>query len=134
MRIGLFSDTHANHEALQAVLEAFDKAQVDKLVCLGDTVGYGADPNPCCDLVRANAEVNAELDSQAQTISAGSYRYARVEMCKSYDLGSSVFPLASTTVAVKGLASEMLSQFPVQAVRNSAEFGAIACRRTGVRQ
>lgn len=55
MRIGLFSDTHANLEALQAVLEAFDKAQVDKLVCLGDTVGYGADPNPCCDLVRQRA-------------------------------------------------------------------------------
>ena len=55
MRIGLFSDTHANLEALQAVLEAFDKVGVDKLVCLGDTVGYGADPNGCCDLVRKRA-------------------------------------------------------------------------------
>src|ERR1700704_4909697 len=55
MRIGLFSDTHANLEALNAVLLAFEDAKVDKLVCLGDTVGYGADPNECCDLVRKKA-------------------------------------------------------------------------------
>ena len=55
MRIGLFSDTHANLEALEAVLDCFAMARVDKLVCLGDTVGYGADPNGCCDLVRKHA-------------------------------------------------------------------------------
>jgi putative phosphoesterase len=52
MKIGIFSDTHANLEALTAVLEAFGNESVDKLVCLGDTVGYGANPNECCDLVR----------------------------------------------------------------------------------
>ena len=55
MRIGIFSDTHANLEALESVLECFRVARVDKLVCLGDTVGYGADPNGCCDLVRKHA-------------------------------------------------------------------------------
>jgi diadenosine tetraphosphatase ApaH/serine/threonine PP2A family protein phosphatase len=52
MRIGIFSDTHANIEALRAVLEGFDSERIDKYVCLGDTVGYGASPNECCDLVR----------------------------------------------------------------------------------
>src|SRR3954468_3671369 len=52
MRIGIFSDTHSNVEALSAVLSAFKQEGVDKLVCLGDTVGYGASPNECCDLVR----------------------------------------------------------------------------------
>jgi predicted phosphodiesterase len=52
MKIGIFSDTHANHEALTAVLGAFERESCDKLVCLGDTVGYGANPNECCDLVR----------------------------------------------------------------------------------
>jgi predicted phosphodiesterase len=52
MRIGIFSDTHSNLEALTAVLGAFKHESVDKLVCLGDTVGYGASPNECCDLVR----------------------------------------------------------------------------------
>jgi len=52
MRIGIFSDTHANIEALTAVLAAFESERIDKYVCLGDTVGYGASPNDCCDLVR----------------------------------------------------------------------------------
>jgi predicted phosphodiesterase len=52
MRYGIFSDIHANHDALEAVLRAVDKEKVDALVCLGDTVGYGAQPNECCDIVR----------------------------------------------------------------------------------
>lgn len=52
MRIGIFSDTHANIEALRAVVEAFGAERIDKYVCLGDTVGYGASPNECCDIVR----------------------------------------------------------------------------------
>ena len=45
MRIGIFSDTHANIEALEAVQRALNDEGVDKRVCLGDTVGYGASPN-----------------------------------------------------------------------------------------
>lgn len=52
MRYGIFSDTHANLEALEAVLRQFDKQRVEALVCIGDTVGYGAQPNECCDRVR----------------------------------------------------------------------------------
>lgn len=52
MKIGIFSDTHANHEALLAVVGALREAGIERMVCLGDTVGYGADPNPCCDLIR----------------------------------------------------------------------------------
>jgi putative phosphoesterase len=55
MKIGIFSDTHANLEALTAVIDAFEEEGVDKLVCLGDTVGYGANPNECCDIVRKEA-------------------------------------------------------------------------------
>ncbi|MBI5504334.1 MAG: metallophosphoesterase family protein [Deltaproteobacteria bacterium] len=55
MKIGIFSDTHANLEALTAVLLALEHAGADELVCLGDTVGYGADPDECCDLIRASA-------------------------------------------------------------------------------
>ena len=52
MRYGIFSDTHANLDALEAVLREFDKAKVDCLVCIGDTVGYGAQPDQCCEKVR----------------------------------------------------------------------------------
>ncbi len=52
MRYGIISDTHGNLEGLTAALEALDRAGVDRLVCLGDTVGYGAQPNECCDIIR----------------------------------------------------------------------------------
>jgi diadenosine tetraphosphatase ApaH/serine/threonine PP2A family protein phosphatase len=51
MRLGIFSDVHANLEALTAALEAYKDLSIDRYICLGDTVGYGASPNDCCDLV-----------------------------------------------------------------------------------
>jgi predicted phosphodiesterase len=53
MRLGIFSDTHANYEALSAVVDALRHDRVDACYCLGDTVGYGGSPNECADLVRA---------------------------------------------------------------------------------
>ena len=58
MRIGIFSDVHSNIEALNTVVQRYEEleAPVDMFVCLGDVVGYGADPNDCCDVVRELAE------------------------------------------------------------------------------
>ncbi len=57
MRIAIISDIHSNIEALTEVLKVIERSRVDRVVCLGDVVGYGASPNPCCDLVRTHAEV-----------------------------------------------------------------------------
>ncbi|MEM8560373.1 MAG: metallophosphoesterase family protein [Bacteroidota bacterium] len=57
MRLALFSDVHANLQALEAVLAHIDATGADRLVCLGDTVGYNADPKPCLDLVRERCDV-----------------------------------------------------------------------------
>jgi diadenosine tetraphosphatase ApaH/serine/threonine PP2A family protein phosphatase len=57
MRCAVISDIHANVEALQAVLKKVESLGADKLVCLGDTVGYGANPNECAELVRERAHV-----------------------------------------------------------------------------
>lgn len=55
MRYLILSDLHANWEALQAVLrDAGDN--YDQILCCGDLVGYGADPNPVVDWVRANCK------------------------------------------------------------------------------
>lgn len=51
MRLGIISDVHGNRLALEAVLRSFDDAGIDRLVCLGDVVGYGPDPEACLDLV-----------------------------------------------------------------------------------
>lgn len=50
MRIALLADVHANLPALQAVLN--DMPTVDSIFCLGDVVGYYADPNEVCELLR----------------------------------------------------------------------------------
>src|SRR5207253_1818459 len=52
MRTAILTDIHANLEALTACIAAADEQKVDRFVCLGDTVGYGADPNAACDIVR----------------------------------------------------------------------------------
>ena len=52
-RIAVISDIHSNLQALTAVLERIDALDVDGLYCLGDIVGYGANPVECVDLVRA---------------------------------------------------------------------------------
>jgi diadenosine tetraphosphatase ApaH/serine/threonine PP2A family protein phosphatase len=54
MRYAILSDVHGNLEALRAVL-ADSRDEADVLLCLGDVVGYGADPGPCVDLLAARA-------------------------------------------------------------------------------
>jgi diadenosine tetraphosphatase ApaH/serine/threonine PP2A family protein phosphatase len=51
MRCLVLSDIHGNLPALQTVLQ--NAGSVDAVYCLGDTVGYGADPNACIDVLRA---------------------------------------------------------------------------------
>lgn len=53
MRVAVFSDIHANLEALEAVFSHAGQQQVDRYVCLGDVVGYGANPNECIEMLRA---------------------------------------------------------------------------------
>jgi diadenosine tetraphosphatase ApaH/serine/threonine PP2A family protein phosphatase len=53
----VISDVHSNLPALEAVLEATEEAGVDQHWCLGDLVGYGADPDACTALVRERSEV-----------------------------------------------------------------------------
>jgi diadenosine tetraphosphatase ApaH/serine/threonine PP2A family protein phosphatase len=52
LRAAILSDIHSNRHALEAVLAAVDEAEVDQIWCLGDMVGYGAEPDACTALVR----------------------------------------------------------------------------------
>ena len=47
MRIAIISDIHANLEALEKAFEIIDYKNIDRVYCLGDTIGYGANPNEC---------------------------------------------------------------------------------------
>jgi diadenosine tetraphosphatase ApaH/serine/threonine PP2A family protein phosphatase len=56
VRLGIISDLHANREALEAVWEHLQAQAVERVVCLGDVVGYGPDPEFCVDLVRGHTD------------------------------------------------------------------------------
>ena len=44
MRIAVISDIHGNYDALESVLVNIDHSLIDSIVCLGDCIGYGAEP------------------------------------------------------------------------------------------
>jgi len=54
-RVAVISDVHGNWHALEAILAAIEAEEPDELWCLGDLVGYGPRPNPCCTAVQKRA-------------------------------------------------------------------------------
>jgi predicted phosphodiesterase len=57
MKVAVISDIHANKQAFEATLEAVAASDAAELWCLGDLVGYGADPDACVELAREHAAV-----------------------------------------------------------------------------
>ena len=53
MRLALLADIHGNREALEAVLADIAQRKIDRIVILGDIVGYGPDPEWCADKTMA---------------------------------------------------------------------------------
>jgi diadenosine tetraphosphatase ApaH/serine/threonine PP2A family protein phosphatase len=84
MRYILVSDIHGNLEALQAVLDLVKRLEPYQLYCLGDVVGYGADPQACLHT----------LQDEASLILAGNHDLAVARV-----IGSESFnPIASEVV------------------------------------
>ena len=55
--VAVVSDIHGNRHAFEAVLKAIDRSPCEELWCLGDLVGYGADPDACVELARRHAAI-----------------------------------------------------------------------------
>jgi len=75
MRIGFISDIHGNMEALEVALAAIEKRQPDRLYCLGDIVGYGANPNECIERVRQSCQIVVLGNHDAALIGHTSIQY-----------------------------------------------------------
>jgi len=58
MRIALLSDVHGNLPAFEAVLGDVDEQTVEEVWCLGDLVGYGAEPDACVQLARDRCDLS----------------------------------------------------------------------------
>lgn len=81
VRVSVIADVHANAAALDAVLEAVARSATERLVCLGDLVGYNAEPAQCVARLRAAAAVvvagNHDVDVARGSTCAGTNAGAR---------------------------------------------------------
>jgi predicted phosphodiesterase len=70
MRYGIFADIHSNLEAFESVIAAYKNESIDQYLCVGDIVGYAANPNECLRIVNALAAVSV----------AGNHDWASVDL------------------------------------------------------
>ncbi|MEM1033866.1 MAG: metallophosphoesterase family protein [Myxococcota bacterium] len=75
MRLGIFSDIHANYQALSATLDEIRHFSIDEYHCLGDVVGYGGSPNECSDAVREVAKFTILGNHDAAVAGRMDYSY-----------------------------------------------------------
>ena len=73
MRFLIISDIHSNLEALAAVFSDLcnNSEKIDRVLVLGDIVGYGVNPNECCTIIRFLIGGNPSLKNEIQTIIQG---------------------------------------------------------------
>jgi diadenosine tetraphosphatase ApaH/serine/threonine PP2A family protein phosphatase len=75
LRTAILTDIHANLPALEAVIARANELGVERWVCLGDTVGYAAEPNECCALVRERVSFSLLGNHDAAVAGRMSYDY-----------------------------------------------------------
>ena len=80
MKIAIMSDVHGNPKAFRAALDDAKKNKAEKIILLGDVVGYGYDPMACIKLAKENCDVVLKGNHDAQSANshwAGSPRRRR---------------------------------------------------------
>jgi len=101
----LFSDIHGNLEALKVVLQQMEDFAPDRVVCLGDVVGYGPDPNECVELV----------DRYADLVIMGNHDHAVLELTDiTYFNKYAKLAVVWTRQRMKQENLDILSQYPFQ--------------------
>jgi diadenosine tetraphosphatase ApaH/serine/threonine PP2A family protein phosphatase len=79
MRLALFADIHANLEAMEAFVVDSASRHIHRYICLGDIIGYGANPNECIDLLQTLPKMNCILGNHD---AAAIWRYSPYGMTK----------------------------------------------------
>lgn len=113
MKYAIISDIHSNLEALTKALSIIDERKVDEIICLGDVVGYGANPNECVELVR----------SRCSAVVLGNHDAAALDTAQAHDFN------AIARRAVLWTAEELtpeskafLASLPMTAVKEEIRF------------
>lgn len=106
MKYAIISDIHSNLEALVKALSVIDDRRVDEIICLGDIVGYGANPNECVDIVR----------SRCSTVVLGNHDAAALETALAHDFNTIARKAVMwTSEALNETSKEYLSSVPMTA-------------------
>ncbi|GAC1401294.1 MAG: metallophosphoesterase family protein [Thermoanaerobaculia bacterium] len=71
LRALVVSDLHSNAEALRAVISRIRRKKFDSVICLGDFVGYGAEPNPVLDTMRTIRGTKLYVRGNHDRVAAG---------------------------------------------------------------
>jgi predicted phosphodiesterase len=71
VRALVVSDLHSNIEALRAVMKRMSRKKFDQVICLGDFVGYGAQPNQVLDIMRKMRAGKAYIRGNHDRVAAG---------------------------------------------------------------
>lgn len=75
MKIGIFSDIHSNYNAFKVVRAFYEEHPCDEYLCLGDVVGYGPQPDECCNAVRDFAKLAILGNHDAAVCGRMNYTY-----------------------------------------------------------
>lgn len=75
MRTGILGDIHSNLSALEAVLRRFEVDGVERILSVGDIVGYGARPRECIERVRAAGAIVVKGNHDAACVGELDMRY-----------------------------------------------------------
>ncbi len=113
MRTAFISDIHGNLDALKVVLDDIATQEVDQIVCLGDIVGYGPEPNECA----------AKVKEVCVHVVAGNHDYAALERMDT--LGFNEYARAAADWTTKALSQESrdyLNSLPLAAAEGQMRF------------
>lgn len=94
---GLVADIHGNREALDASLAALERRGVQQLLCLGDIVGYNADPDECVAMLRERGALS--IAGNHDLIGLGRLDFARCSNKARYSLARTRRVLAPASAA-----------------------------------
>ncbi|MBU0461556.1 MAG: metallophosphatase family protein, partial [Nanoarchaeota archaeon] len=68
MKIAIIADIHSNLEALKIVLDDIKTRRIKHIICAGDIIGYGPNPNECIELMKNNLVISVRGNHDDQVI------------------------------------------------------------------